>query len=136
MIFRESCCHPWEVLVASLNPIRIRPVDWYILPPLTRSVESLCAGCAFPFCCNCEFDAVNLTWMTHTNREALARLNHHSPPSSWPYGSNSANRALEHAPGKWFVGLWVPARVSPERTSNLECGLFVVWLFQLNSSYW
>ena len=26
---------------------------------------------------------------------------------------------------KTFVGLWVPARVFPERTSNLECGLSV-----------
>ena len=26
---------------------------------------------------------------------------------------------------KTFVGLWVPARVSPERTSNLERGLSV-----------
>jgi hypothetical protein len=31
--------------------------------------------------------------------------------------------SLEHFHGKWFVGLWVPARVSPERTSNLERGL-------------
>ena len=30
---------------------------------------------------------------------------------------------------KVAVGLWVPARVSPERTSNLQCGLSVGLVF-------
>ena len=76
----------------------------------------------------CEFDAVNLIWMTRTNREAPCQVEPMST-SSPPFGIKLANRALEHVPCKSRCGLWVPARVSPERTSNLECGLSVGLVF-------
>ena len=51
----------------------------------------------------CEFDAVNLIWMTHTNREAPCQVEPMST-SSPPFGIKLANRALEHVPCKSRCG--------------------------------
>ena len=69
--------------------------------------------------------SVNLSLTTYL--EALARSQLHAAHRRcWiNLAKGPLSLSLRLPLMKTFVGLWVPARVFPERTSNLECGLSV-----------
>ena len=67
--------------------------------------------------------SVNLSLTTYL--EALARSQLHAAHRRCWINLAKGPLSLRLPLMKTFVGLWVPARVSPERTSNLECGLSV-----------
>jgi len=60
-----------------------------------------------------------------TYLEALARSKLHAAHRRCWINLAKGPLSLRLPLMKTLVGLWVPARVSPERTSNLECGLSV-----------
>ena len=81
----------------------------------------------------CEFDAVNLIWMTHTNREAPCQVEPMST-SSPPFGIKLANRALEHVPCKSRCGTLGACTRFPRKDIQLRVW-FVCWFgFYPNSS--
>jgi len=67
---------------------------------------------------------MNLSLTTYL--EALARSQLHAAHCRCWVNLAKGPLSLRLPLMKTFVGLWVSARVSPERTSNLECGLVVL----------
>ena len=74
------------------------------------------------------------TWIWRRQLDLDDTHKEHLPPSSPPFGSIRPTGPLSLPLMKTIVGLSVPARVSPERTSNLVCGLSVGLVFYPNSS--